>query len=168
MPRKIDEFMKMVEDQFGKQVDLIEPEDGEDQEMELIDGAGAAFYAINHARLVIDKLGEGSIYGYPDKANPGTVAADAAGGDGFDFAVMRGRYVVDTWSAQYGGISERVIYDLKNKKDAEIVEKMYGDVSKWEYFDNDQNKFISQAEAPDQFRLKKPGLKAAEFDSPAP
>lgn len=168
MPRKIDEFMKSVEDQFGKQVDLIEPEDGEDEEMELIGGAGAAFYAINHARLVIDKLGEGSIYGYPDKSNPGTVAADAAGGDGFDFAVMRGRYVVDTWSAQYGGISERVIYDLTNKKDAEIVEKMYGDVSKWEYFDNNQNKFISQAEAPDEFMLKKPVLRAAEFESPAP
>lgn len=168
MPRKTDEFMKSVEAQFGKQVDLIETQNDEDQEMELIDDAGAAFYSINHARLVISKLGEGSIYGYPDKANPGTVAADAAGGDGFDLAVMRGRYVVDTWSVQYGGISERVIFDLKNKKDAQIVEKMYGDVSKWEYFDNDQNKFISQAEAPDQFRLKKPEIRAAEAESPSP
>lgn len=168
MPRKTDEFMKSVEAQFGKQVDLIETQDDEDQEMELIDDAGAAFYSINHARLVISKLGEGSIYGYQDEANPGTVAADAAGGDGFDLAVMRGRYVVDTWSVQYGGISERVIFDLKNKKDAEIVEKMYGDISKWEYFDRDKNEFVSQTEAPEAFKLSKPAFKSHDSESPSP
>lgn len=168
MARKFDEFMRRVEAQFGKEVDLLEPEDEENEEMELIENAGPAFFAINHARLVISKLGEGSIYGYPDKANPGTAAAREAGGDGFDFAVMRGRYVVDTWSVQYAGTADRVIFDLKNKDDAKIIEERYGDFKNWQYLDNDKGAFVSQAEAPDQFRLNVTVSRSMESESPSP
>lgn len=170
MPNVKDPFMEGVEAQFGKSVDLLVPEeDGEeDQPWELIEDAGEAFYAINHARLVIGKLGEGAIYGYTDKENPGTGAAYDAGGDGFDFAVIRGRYVVDTWSVQYACTSERVIFDMKNRKDAEVIRKRYGDPQRWEYFDNDKNEFISQLEASDQFKLAKNAFKPMESESPSP
>lgn len=170
MPKVKDPFMESVEAQFGKAVDLLAPEEEgeEDQPWELIEDAGEAFFAINHARLVIGKLGEGAIYGYSDKFNPGTIAADRAGGDGFDFAVIRGRYVVDTWSVQYASMADRVIFDMKNKKDAALIEEMYGDMSKWEYFDTNKSEFVSQAEAPAEFRLSKPATKAHDSESPSP
>lgn len=170
MPKVKDPFMESVEAQFGKGVDLIAPEvEGEeDQPWELVEDAGEAFFAINHARLVISKLGEGCIYGYPDNVNPGTSASHEAGGDGFDFAVMRGRYVVDTWSVQYACTAERVIFDLKNKDDAKIIEQRYGDFKNWQYFDSDKGEFVSQSEAPEKFKITVTTARSREPESPSP
>lgn len=51
--------------------------------------------------------------------------------EGHDFAIVDGRFIVDPWAAQVETYDRIGVFDLKNKRTAARVRKLYGDPAKW-------------------------------------
>lgn len=113
----------------GERLDPKEITDTTEQISLLPDGA-EFFICTNSANYVIEDLGEGYVYGFMVEDNPVTNReVDAAGGH--DFAVIRGRYIVDLWISHFTGSEKQVVYDLQSAKDAVKIRAIFGTPDKW-------------------------------------
>jgi len=72
------------------------------------------------------------IYGFSTMENPDAKYFVEENGEdsdeGHHFAVMNGRYIIDPWVYEN---FNRSVFDLKDKKDKEIISYLYGDKNKW-------------------------------------
>lgn len=92
------------------------------------DVSGWAACCTTSARIIASRFG-GKVMGFAGKDNPKAGILENC--DGHDFAVL-GHLLVDWWAHGYIGTHAypRRIYNLDT--DAELIEKIYGDRSKWE------------------------------------
>lgn len=88
------------------------------------------FICTNSAKFVVDDLKQGDVYGFANEDNPVT-NSEVSSGEGHDFAVIGGRYIVDLWISHFTGCEEQVVYDLKNPQDAAKIKEIFGDPEKW-------------------------------------
>lgn len=51
-------------------------------------------------------------------------------GDGYSFALVDSRYLVDLWAKSYGDL-DKILYDLNDPADAQHAEHMYGPRANW-------------------------------------
>lgn len=72
----------------------------------------------------------GEIYGYWFSDNPECVVGKSSG-QGHDFAIVDGRYLVDAWAAMVEGLPIGVVHDLKSKLNASYLRSWYGQRDKW-------------------------------------
>lgn len=82
------------------------------------------------AQYVIKDLGEGDLYGFFVKDNP-VEDSEITGSEGHDFAVIRGRYIVDLWIKHFVQTEDKAIFDLQDPEDAAKITELYGDPRKW-------------------------------------
>jgi hypothetical protein len=88
------------------------------------------FICTNSAKFVVDDLKQGDVYGFANEDNPVT-HSEISSSDGHDFAVVRGRFIVDLWISHFTGCETQVVYDLKDPKDAAKIKEIYGAPEKW-------------------------------------
>ena len=69
-----------------------------------------------------------TIHGFMERQNPGARLARVAGGH--DFALLDGRYIIDTW-AKFAGHAEKAVFDLHSTDDAPLIADLYGDRNAW-------------------------------------
>lgn len=70
--------------------------------------------------------GKGDIYGWQE--NPTSIVAE---GDGHDFAVIDGRYIVDPWAVNVEGSAPRAVFDLGDAVQRAEALRLYGDPKTW-------------------------------------
>lgn len=116
------------------------------------------FICTNGAKYVVETLGEGAVYGFYVTDNPTVTDSEIISAEGHDFAVLRGRFIVDLWARHMVGITEKSVFDLWDKKDFNVIKAMYGDPSKWGCNDLLNKKNYDSHEVPKelQVRLGKP------------
>lgn len=112
------------------------------------------FICTNSAIFVIKEMGEGELYGFSSEENPSATHSEIQGSDGHDFALLRGRYIVDLWISHFTGCEEKVVYDLLDKRDHAKIKEIYGDLNAWKRYDNDQKTWVPYRELPDVQRPK--------------
>lgn len=113
----------------GERVEYEDITDDMDTITLLPNGMGLAICTYG-AQWVRDDLGEGDLYGFFVKDNP-VADSEISGAGGHDFAVIRGRYIVDLWIKHYVQTEDKVVLDLQDPEHAETISKLYGDPGKW-------------------------------------
>lgn len=79
----------------------------------------------------------GEVFGWEAGANPTSVVAGPTHGahldkgQGHDFAIIDGRYLVDPWAAHVQGSAERAAFDLNDPLDRARVGELFGDPRRW-------------------------------------
>jgi hypothetical protein len=101
----------------------------------------------NCAHFVVEKMGEGEVYGFLTENNPVT-NEDINACFGHDFAVLRSRFIVDIWLTLYGAHETQMVFDLHNKKDFEKIKDIYGDPQRWSYCDPITKRFSQHDDVP--------------------
>lgn len=96
------------------------------------------------AHHVIDNIGQGTIWGYPEAASIGARIGECDVG-GHDFAIIDG-YLVDHWANDY--LQKPWLYDLHSPADSRQVKFEYGDSSRWLMLDTCQRRFVPSAVDP--------------------
>ena len=100
-----------------------------DEERAMLPGDYGAFSCCtNGARFVVDRVG-GIVVGFSEGTNP---TAHPEFLDGHDFAIVRGRYIVDLWAKAYPEVNKRVVLDLLNPGVLREDLPKYGDLSAWQ------------------------------------
>lgn len=117
------------------------------------------FICTNCADFVIKKLGEGCRYGFYVEENPTVTDDEILSVGGHDFAVIRGRFIVDLWTKHYAEITEKAIFDLWDKRDYDQIRALYGDPSNWACSDILVEKYYEAANTPadKKILIGKPG-----------
>lgn len=123
------------------------------------------------ADYVVKVLGEGGRYGFATENNPTSTDREIRICGGHDFAVIRGRFIVDPWYAMTVPGSQGV-YDLKSAEDREQILSIYGEASCWKWYDPVQNECfaMNSPELPPERLVAYPALKPKQVvdNSPAP
>lgn len=123
------------------------------------------------ADYVVKVLGEGGRYGFTTENNETVSDREIRICGGHDFAVIRGRFIVDPWYAMTVPGSQGV-YDLKSADDREQILSIYGDASCWEWYDPEKNEAFAMTspELPKERLVAYPELKPKRVldDSPSP
>ena len=107
----------------------------EDEPSHFPDGSEAVV-CTNCAEQIIAKFG-GEVFGWEEGTNPTSVVAGPThgarldDGQGHDFAIVDGRYLVDPWAVNVEGSSTRAAFDLLNPDDRLEVARLYGDPNTW-------------------------------------
>jgi hypothetical protein len=89
------------------------------------------------AAKVVRQFG-GKVMGFFVDENPGArICRDPCDGgptmSGHDFALVDGRYIVDTWAFHaHVRLIPKPVFDLEEKKDRELVRWFYGREASWE------------------------------------
>lgn len=73
------------------------------------------------------------LHGFLHEENPRSEIARVAGGH--DFAVLRGRYLIDGWAKHVEGLSDRAVFDLADPADAADAARLYGYPANWKRLD---------------------------------
>lgn len=109
----------------------------------------------NCAKRIIEMNdGQGEIYGWEDGTNPTSVVSGPTHGamndrgQGHDFAVIDGRYLVDAWAKNVEMSSDRAVFDLNDPADVAEVRRLFGDPTKW----------VKAERVGERFRGFKPGM----------
>lgn len=110
----------------------------------LLPGGGHLAICTSGADYVVKVLGEGGRYGFACKDNPTVTDKNITECGGHDFAVIRGRYIVDPWYAI--ARNGQGVYDLQSKADREAILRTYGDAGCWEWFNVDQKEYIKMTD----------------------
>lgn len=79
-----------------------------------------------YAERVIALVGRGEVYGWPENDS-----ALVANGDGHDFAIIDGRWIVDPWPVFVCGEDVRAVFDLFDDADRREVWARYGEPAEW-------------------------------------
>jgi hypothetical protein len=96
----------------------------------------------NCARYVVNRLGQGDIYGFMVEDMPVDYfyrPLSIAGGH--DFAVINNRYIVDIWLSLYSGDEKQTVYDLQDPDDRALARRIYGDRKYWSWLNPKTDKF---------------------------
>ena len=83
----------------------------------------------NCAWYVVERLGEGRVFGFAAEHNPAATDGEIVGCGGHDFALVGQRYLVDLWISLYTGAHRRVVHDLHDPEHFGMVHKIYGDLA---------------------------------------
>lgn len=73
----------------------------------------------------------GRVYGFSARANRAALL-NASCADGHDFALLRGRFIVDWWAHRWARVVDRAVFDLRREADLHRVITLYGDPESWE------------------------------------
>lgn len=92
-------------------------------------GYGWAATCTSHAMYVAEKE-KGKVVGFMLKDNPAPRLAGIC--DGHDFALIDGRWIIDTWAAFWEEILPVAVIDIKDPNNAELVRAFFGDPAKWQ------------------------------------
>jgi hypothetical protein len=112
-----------------------------------------AFICTNSANYVVSQLGEGIVCGFYVEDNP-VEDIEISSVGGHDFAVIRGRYIVDLWIMHYAGTRDKCVFDMNDKNDKSIIKELYGDPDKWSVYDPKTNKAWEAQDVPDLYKVK--------------
>ncbi|RCV93745.1 hypothetical protein DU506_00910 [Vreelandella rituensis] len=120
---------------------------------------------------IIEALGEGDVYGFCTRDNPvgNPDIQDWVGGH--DFALIRGRYIVDPWLGVYSAmVPAGTVFDLQEPADRAAIRHHYGDPARWSWFSPDSRECCSPAshEYPSDKHLVLPDAKPIETLNPTP
>jgi hypothetical protein len=107
----------------------------------------------NSADFVVKDLKQGAVYGFMVEDNP-VEHAELREGDGHDFAVIRGRFIVDLWISHYTGCETQIVYDMKDPKDADKIKEIFGSPERWSVLTPDGFIKPDDAKYPPNKRLK--------------
>lgn len=126
---------------IGRDEDFWNIQESEDGGTTIAGSEFSATQCTGYACAIRQMLGERvRIMGFSADENPSAVQQLA---DGHDFAVVDGRYIVDPWivevesgtftvaSGETIDVGGRGVFDLESEQDAELIETIYGDRSKW-------------------------------------
>lgn len=108
----------------------------ENQPSHFPDGSDAVV-CTNCALRILQLAGGGEIYGWEEGTNPTSIVAGPSmgaqldDGQGHDFAVVDGRYLVDAWAKNVEGSSDRAVFDLTDASDRAEVLRLFGDPRTW-------------------------------------
>lgn len=109
----------------------------EDEGSLLPDGS-AAVNCTNCARRIIElNGGQGEIYGWEEGSNPSSIVAGPTHGamldegQGHDFAIIDGRFIVDAWAKNVEGSAPRAVFDMNSPIDRREIRRLYGDPRSW-------------------------------------
>lgn len=103
------------------------PDDGES----VLANAAPWFQCTSWARMVVDAIPDRSrVMGFFIDDNPDATEI-AKYCDGHDFAIVDDRYIVDGWAKNVEGITSKVVFDMQNPRDKQIILGMYGNPSTW-------------------------------------
>lgn len=143
-----DEQTGYTEDEFSKAF----PEDTFESVSCLPDGSHF-FSCTNSADYVVRTLGEGARYGFSVSDNQSVVDKEIIDAGGHDFAVLRGRFIVDLWIKHWAGSSQKLVFDLWDKKDHAEIKALYGDPEKWSCYEVLERQFYAAEDVPARLRL---------------
>ena len=137
-----------LEEQFGNRDDAFwgidySEEDGSRFASLPDDLAYSGTQCTGYACMIAKKLGVDRVteFGFGERTGTGGLIEEKLGGH--DFAVVDNRFIVDPWltevesgriTARTGEVVDvrgRVVFDMQDAADAALIEKLYGDQSKW-------------------------------------
>lgn len=101
------------------------------------------------AHRLIELVGSGEVWGWEEGTNPTSVVAGPSypelgdDGQGHDFAVIEGRYLVDPWGRHVEGSSPRAAWDMADPADRAEVARLYGNQSAWVRLDRVLDRFVA-------------------------
>jgi hypothetical protein len=101
---------------------------------------------------VIRTLGEGYRYGFSYEDNP-VAEKEIESVGGHDFAVIQGRYIVDIWVSLFAGVTEQVVYDMRDKADEKAITHIFGDPNKWSVYDHVNKRAYEAKDVPENLKL---------------
>jgi hypothetical protein len=146
--KRFTESLEALGAYFGDESTLIDEKvliaEGHDMDdytiVAMLPGGDHLAICTSGADYVVNVLGEGGRYGFACENNPTVTDKNITEGGGHDFAVIRGRFIVDPWYA----ISRQGqgVYDLQSKADREAILRTYGDAGCWEWYDPEQDEYI--------------------------
>lgn len=98
-------------------------------DFESLDCSAVEGVCTDYAYWARDQIQRGSIWGFRDEDNRGTESGQLAGGH--DFLVCDGRWIVDLWSREVGGLSDKVVFDMEDDDQQADIKRLFGDREKW-------------------------------------
>jgi len=101
--------------------------DADDEALE-IPGYGYAAACTAQARFVAHQE-RGEVFGFWLEDNPAPGLAGVC--RGHDFAVIAGRWIVDTWARFTAEVIPSAVIDMHDKASADLIQQFYGDPTKW-------------------------------------
>lgn len=102
------------------------------QEATVIGSAGQDFgygaVCTSHARYIAHMERKARIMGFSCEDNPCDMSELA---EGHDFAVIKDRFIVDTWLCHWEGAITKPVLDMKDKDDMALIRKWCGNPELW-------------------------------------
>lgn len=92
------------------------------------DDYGYGAICTSHAEYIATHE-NGLVCGFMVEDNPCEIGELA---DGHDFALIEGRYIVDTWLYNWEESIDKPVLDMQNPDDSKLIRRFYGDPDKWE------------------------------------
>lgn len=96
---------------------------------------GPFYICTNSARYVVSLVG-GLVVGFPEGEN---LSSHKEFVDGHDFALVRGRYLVDIWGHFYAGVLKHSVVDLLCPDHVRQILPFYGNMSAWKVLVEKEN-----------------------------
>jgi hypothetical protein len=142
-------------EQGQREEEFLESDPGKEFEgaITYLPNGDEAYICTNCAKHVINELGEGDLYGFLTEDNPQVTHHEIKSCDGHDFAVIKGRFIVDAWISHFTGAEDQVIYDLKDPKDQDKIKEIFGSPENWSYFDPVQKDWQKPQDIPQDKKI---------------